>query len=338
MYADRLSEMEWQALVELSKSIGEEPIVAALNNLEVRALRTFCQKAMVSIAQSQSVRPSSSHSLKLETSEYKGGEGEALLRWFVELETAINARDIVNPARQVAFAMSRLGGRAKSWAYGKRLSDPSCFPDYSSFKKELRAAFEPPKTEFRTRSEFFSLSQGKRDVLSYAQRARYLISCITEHPIDTQSQVVVFMKGLNDGPVRTELYRQFPTDLEAAITLALQEDFSLKQARFRVGFQPSRSKPFVPHGSSGRQQSFRSPQNSGSQPEPMDISMVTTSVSPRPFNQKGRTGKPIDKSTITCRRCWKKGHFPSECRAPAPVERPAHVPAPGSQRLPPKNH
>ena len=332
MYKDRLTLLEWDALVHLSKKIGEEPIVASLTTLDTSELRLFCQRALVEQVQSKntSSASSSSRSLKLDTSEYKGTEGEAILRWFVEIETAMSARDIIDPSRQVAFAMSRLANRAKSWAYGKRLADPNCFPDYATFKKELRTAFEPPMTEFRTRSEFFNLSQGKRDILSYAQRARYLISCITEHPIDPHSQVVVFMKGLNDGPVRTELYRQFPADLESAITLALQEDFSLKQARFRFGFRPK-----TPHtsGNPGKNTTGKPP--TVPQPETMDISVVTTTT--RPSGTGGRNKKPVDKSTITCRRCWQKGHFPSECRAPAPVERPANVTDPSSQRTRAKN-
>lgn len=326
-FKSHLTLIEWDALIHLSKRIGEPPILAALTTLDANELRVFCQKALIEHVQSRahpSSAPSAPRSLKLDTSEYKGSEGESILRWFVEIETAMAARDIIDPSRQVAFAMSRLSQRAKSWAYGKRLADPKCFPDYEAFKKELRTAFEPPMTEFRTRSEFFNLSQGKRDILSYAQRARYLLSCITENPIDEHSQVVVFMKGLNDGPVRTELYRQFPATLEDAITLALQEDFSLKQARYRPGLRPKTSTtPGNPSKPPGKPPTPT--------PEPMDLSAVSTARVPT------RPRKPLDKSTITCRRCWEKGHFPSECRAPAPVERPPHIPAPNPKRGRSKN-
>lgn len=325
MFKEQITLADWEALHAMSLRLGDAPIVAALTTLDARPLREFCQKAILDefnlqMAVARSKSSSTSHSLKLDTSEYKGSEGEAILRWFVEIETAMRARDIVDPERQVAYAMSRLAKRAKSWAYGKRLADPKCFPSWDNFKRELRAAFEPPKTEFRTRTEFFNLSQGKYDILSYAQRARYLISCIAEHPIDEHSQVVVFMKGLNEGPVRTELYRQFPATLEAAITLALQEDFSLKQARYRYGNYPKAS--------------GKIPITSG--PEPMDLSVVSTA--PRTNLPYAKRKKPFDKSTIICRRCWQKGHFPSECRAPAPVERPAHIPDPSKRTGPSKNH
>ncbi|GMF49796.1 unnamed protein product [Phytophthora fragariaefolia] len=84
-------------------------------------------------------------SLKLHVNSYVGREGEPLLRWFVEVDTAITARRIVDPLSKVAFAMSCLGGRARSWAYGRRLTDPTCFSTYKVFKQELRQAFEPPK-------------------------------------------------------------------------------------------------------------------------------------------------------------------------------------------------
>ncbi|KAG2764977.1 hypothetical protein PC129_g23280 [Phytophthora cactorum] len=44
--------------------------------------------------------------------------------------------------------MSCLGGRARSWAYGHRLTDATFFGAYAEFKEELRQAFELPKNEF----------------------------------------------------------------------------------------------------------------------------------------------------------------------------------------------
>ncbi|KAG3072911.1 hypothetical protein PI125_g22384 [Phytophthora idaei] len=86
-----------------------------------------------------------------------GKEGEPLLRWLVEVDTAIAARRIFDDPSKVAFAMSYLGGRARSWAYGRRLTDATCFGTYAEFKEELRQAFEPPKNEFRSRAEFLDL-------------------------------------------------------------------------------------------------------------------------------------------------------------------------------------
>ncbi|KAG2763325.1 hypothetical protein PC118_g25851 [Phytophthora cactorum] len=108
--------------------------------------------------------------------------------------------------------MSCLGGRARSWAYGRRLTDATCFGTYAEFKEELRQAFESPKNEFRSRAEFLDLQQGKHDVHAYAQRARYLVSNIVTNPMDEATKVVTFMKGLRDVPVKTYLFREYPKD------------------------------------------------------------------------------------------------------------------------------
>ncbi len=68
--------------------------------------------------------------------------------------------------------MSNLAGQAKTWAFGKRLSDHTCFNTYTIFRNELRQAFEPPKSEFGARSEFLDLKQGKRDIHIYTQNHR----------------------------------------------------------------------------------------------------------------------------------------------------------------------
>uniref|UniRef100_H3H075 Uncharacterized protein n=1 Tax=Phytophthora ramorum TaxID=164328 RepID=H3H075_PHYRM len=160
----------------------------------------------------------------------------------------------------VAFAMSCLGGRARSWAYGRRLTDPTCFSTYEDFKEELKLAFEPPQNEFRSRAEFLDLQQGKHDVHAYAQRARYLVSNIVTNPIDEATKVVTFMKGLRDGPVKTYLFREYPNTLEAAIALAMQEAFSLRQAKLHVNVPRLMPRPVVrPSGG----------------PEPMDLSSAT---------------------------------------------------------------
>ncbi|GMF64292.1 unnamed protein product [Phytophthora fragariaefolia] len=76
---------------------------------------------------------------------------------------------------------------------------------------------------FRSRAEFLDLQQGKHDMHAYAQRARYLVSNIVTNPIDEAAKVVRFMKGLRDGPLKTYPFREYPSTLEAAITLVMQE-------------------------------------------------------------------------------------------------------------------
>uniref|UniRef100_H3H3Q1 Integrase catalytic domain-containing protein n=1 Tax=Phytophthora ramorum TaxID=164328 RepID=H3H3Q1_PHYRM len=170
--------------------------------------------------------------------------------------------------------MSCLGGRARSWAYGRRLTDPTCFSTYEDFKEELKLAFEPPQNEFRSRAEFLDLQQGKHDVHAYAQRARYLVSNIVTNPIDEATKVVTFMKGLRDGPVKIYLFRGYPNTLEAAIALAMQEEFSLRQAKLHVNAPRLMPRP-VKRPSGG--------------PEPMDLSSATAAG---PQQRRGSTNGP----------------------------------------------
>ncbi|KAG3065084.1 hypothetical protein PC121_g11468 [Phytophthora cactorum] len=226
-------------------------------------------------------------SLKLHVSNYVGKEGEPLLRWLVEIDTAIAARRIFDDPSKVAFAMSCLGGRARSWAYGRRLTNATCFGTYAEYKEEIRQAFEPPKNEFRWRAEFLDLQQGKHDVHAYAQRARYLVSNIVNNPMDEATKVVTFMKGLRDGPVKTFLFREYPSTLEAAITLAMQEEFSLRQAKLHVNV-PRMARPVMRTGG----------------PEPMDLSNAT------PAGHQQRNN-----SSVRCFRCGYTGHYARECTA-----------------------
>ncbi|KAF1317047.1 Membrane protein, partial [Globisporangium splendens] len=107
---------------------------------------------------------------------------------------------------------------------------------------DIRAAFEPPKSEFRTRTEFLEIRQDRRDLHAYIQHARYLVSSIVSEPIDMATQVATSAKGLTDGPVKTYLFREYLETLEQAIALALREDFSAKQARLHAN--PHRAAQF----------------------------------------------------------------------------------------------
>ncbi|KAL4151860.1 hypothetical protein PRNP1_008797 [Phytophthora ramorum] len=276
-----LSEPEWEALQRLSTVIGEAAVATMLRTLSPTEQHGvalgFIVKEQRETAARTSVSPSATprvESLKLHVSSYVGREGEPLLRWLVEVDTAITARRIVDPLSKVAFAMSCLGGRARSWAYGRRLTDPTCFSTYEEFKEELKQAFEPPQNEFRSRAEFLDLQQGKHDVHAYAQRARYLVSNIVTNPIDEATKVVTFMKGLRDGPVKTYLFREYPNTLEAAIALAIQEEFSLRQAKLHVNAPRLMPRPVArPTGG----------------PEPMDLSSATAAGSQQ---RRGSTNGP----------------------------------------------
>ncbi|KAG4056614.1 hypothetical protein PC123_g8339 [Phytophthora cactorum] len=291
-----LSDPEWEALQRLATVIGEADIATMLRTLSSTEQHGVALGFIVKeqrdadAATTTTASPGTTprvQSLKLHVSNYVGKEGEPLLQWLVDVDTAIAARRIFDDPSKVAFAMSCLGGRARSWAYGRRITDATCFSTYAEFKEELRQAFEPPKNEFRSRAEFLNLQQGKHDVHAYAQRARYLVSNIVTNPMDEATKVVTFMKGLRDGPVKTYLFREYPSTLEAAITLAMQEEFSLRQAKLHVNV-PRMARRVMRTGG----------------PEPMDLSNATAAGHQQRNN-----------SSVRCFRCGYTGNYARECTA-----------------------
>lgn len=300
-----LSDLEWKAILGLSDLLGEKQVLLLLSSNtpaeHQRIAFNFIAKDNERLREkekSNGSRPQLPKPLKLYVPLYKGGDSQNLPRWFVSVERAITAQQIADESLKVSFVISKLDGPARNWAEGCQLADPNAFPTYQRLKESLMETFQPPKSEFRARAEYLDIRQGKLDVHEYVQVARDLISCIVMDPMDEATKVTTFMKGLNDGPVRTQMFRVYPDTLEQAISLVIQEDFSLKQAK------GSRTKlPDVP---------AQSRKGSGSGPTPMELCAVTSDSSGEPRRTK---------KDMTCYRCQKKGHAAYECRAATPVPR-----------------
>ncbi|GMF58700.1 unnamed protein product [Phytophthora fragariaefolia] len=112
-----LANPEWEALQRLSTVIGETAVATMLRTLwpieQHGVALGFIMKEQREIAARPTVSTPSTprvESLKRHVNSYVGKEGEPLLRWLVEVDTAIPARRIIDPLSKVAFAMSCLGG------------------------------------------------------------------------------------------------------------------------------------------------------------------------------------------------------------------------------------
>ena len=325
-----LSDVEWGAIERMSSTVGEEAIWAMLSlrdrDQQHAVISQFLQReldesqAKVTLLQqqdhqrtealrqqqSQSIEPTRERrreSLKLEVTKYRGVEEDSLLRWFVELDDAIDSRRIDDERMQVSFAQSNLAGEARAWALNLKLHDPNVFGSFRIFKTLLSETFEPPRAEFRTLSELLQLKQGKRKVHAYAQHVRYLASCMVVNPVNEFVLITIFIQGLSDGPVRDHLFRGELKTLSEAIHAAEQEDYSVRQS----------------HATSAPYRPLRRPAVGG--PEPMDLCLVE-GEKPRPMN---------DKRMVRCHRCHKLGHYAYECSIPRSeprgAERNVHPPA-----------
>ncbi|OWY99618.1 LOW QUALITY PROTEIN: hypothetical protein PHMEG_00029352 [Phytophthora megakarya] len=127
-----LADPEWEALQRLSTVIGEAAVATMLGTLSPTEQHGvalgFIMREQREVASAKPVSPGETprkEHLKLRVSNYMGREGETLLRWLVELDTAVIARRLVDPLAKVAFAMSyiedltRLG--VLSWRARKEL-------------------------------------------------------------------------------------------------------------------------------------------------------------------------------------------------------------------------
>uniref|UniRef100_H3H3J4 Retrotransposon gag domain-containing protein n=1 Tax=Phytophthora ramorum TaxID=164328 RepID=H3H3J4_PHYRM len=114
----------------------------------------------------------------------------------------------------------------------EQLERVSAFDTYEQgLIAHLRAAFLPANYEYRQRSRFLACKQGRRELHEYIQEMRELTASLVGNPLHEHIKVTVFMDGLRVGPARTQLFRVQASTLEEAIQIALQEEYSHRQAR-----------------------------------------------------------------------------------------------------------
>ncbi|KAG3185669.1 hypothetical protein C6341_g4322 [Phytophthora cactorum] len=199
-----LSDPEWEALQRLATVIGEAAVATMLRTLSPTEQHGvalgFIVKEQRDAAAATTTTASSGttprvQSLKLHVSNYMGKEGEPLLRWLVKIDTAIAARRIFDDPSKVAFAMSCLGGRARSWAYGRRLTDSTCFSTYAEFKEELRQAI------ILAMQEEFSLRRAKLHA-NVPRMARPVMRTAGPEPMDLSNATAAGDQQRNNSSVR----------------------------------------------------------------------------------------------------------------------------------------
>ncbi|KAE9194418.1 hypothetical protein PF002_g23607 [Phytophthora fragariae] len=118
---------------------------------------------------------------------------------------------------------------------------------------------------------------------------RVLTASLVGNPLPGLIKVTVFMDGLRVGPARTQLFRLQASTMEEAIQIALQEEYSHKQARTPATvWQSNPTSGGAPTGSSGN--------GATNGPVPMDLGMA-------------------EQSDIRCYGCGKLGHMKRACPA-----------------------
>ncbi|POM61578.1 Gag protein, partial [Phytophthora palmivora] len=204
-----------------------------------RGLIAHVQELHAPVDPVDEMKPAQSKPLRLKVNAYEGKEGENLLFWVRDVELTMDAALISTERLRVAFAVSNLGGRAKAWAYTREATTPDCEALLSE------PAFRPTNYEYRQRSRFLACKQGKRELHEYIQEMRVLAASLVGNPLPEHIKVTVFMDGLKVGPSRTQLFCVHANTMEDAIQIALQEEYSHKQARTLMSMRQGRNSSTV---------------------------------------------------------------------------------------------
>ncbi|KAH9109595.1 hypothetical protein AeMF1_015357 [Aphanomyces euteiches] len=132
----------------------------------------------------------------------------------------------------VAKAVTSLLGRPAEWAHGQLSLNSNCFPDLDTFFAALKAFLAPPDSDFRNRTLFHKSVQGKLSIRDYANRLRYIYTLMIDRDnLNEATPVSVFMNGLVESPLRSELFHRIPKTFEEAVEIALKEEFSQASAQ-----------------------------------------------------------------------------------------------------------
>ncbi|KAI9996863.1 hypothetical protein PInf_000126 [Phytophthora infestans] len=117
---------------------------------------------------------------------------------------------------------------------------------------------------------------------------RTLVASLPGNPLPEDVKTTVFMDGLKVGPARTQRFRVQATTIEEAIQIALQEEYSHKQAGTPRKEEHRHDEDGVPRKAEHRSNdavapAVTQPVDTGaySEPEPMDLSSAESLSSGR---------------------------------------------------------
>ncbi|KAE8883494.1 hypothetical protein PF005_g16688 [Phytophthora fragariae] len=257
-------------------------VSAAAQEAARATMRAEAQRAAQASAMntaSFAVRPTTTKPVKMSVPTFDGKDSDSLLFWVREIEIALSAGQIYDARAQVAFALSNLGGRARAWAMARETATPGYFTTWTFMEKELRSTFLLANVAYRHRSSFLRCKQGKRSLQDYVMELHNLEAAMADAPLSEDVNVTVFMDGVRTGPVRTELFRRQPKNLNEAVHIAMLEDHCVRSAQGHT-----------PHVSASET------------PTPMEISLAESARSQKTQRASGR-----------CFDCNQPGHFRRNC-------------------------
>ncbi|GMF50528.1 unnamed protein product [Phytophthora fragariaefolia] len=225
-------------------------------------------------------RPTTTKPVKMSVPTFDGKDSDSLVFWVREIEIALSAGEIYDARAQVAFALSKFGGRAHAWAMARETATPGYFTSWSFMEQELSSTILLANVAYRHRSNFLRRKQGKRSRQDYVMELHNLEAAMAGAPLSEDVKVTVFMDGVRTGPVWTELFRCQPKTFNEAVHIAMLEDHCVHSAHSHT--------PHV-EASEG--------------PTPMKISLAE-SARPQRLNVRvaGR-----------CYGCKQSGHFRRNC-------------------------